>query len=181
MLPHLSPLNGGSAGAPVRVPPPPKFRMTTGPIHDVHFCEPPFKSHGRTAAQKYGVRYEKKVQRELKELLAPDFRCTALSFVDNNGFRICVPDGIYVHAKLSLAAAFEIKAWHTSDAWWQLRHLYEPALRAMHPTFRTLAIEVCNSYDPMIPFPEKSVLIEDLKEFLWNSLDGTLGILKWKL
>lgn len=152
-----------------------------GRIYAVSMCKPPFKSSGRTAAQKFGVRYEKKVQKELRELLAPDFIHTGFAFFDDSGYRICVPDGIYIHHKLQKAAIFEIKSRHTSDAWWQLRKLYEPVARAFYSNYTVLPIEICRSYDAATPFPEKVELVTKLKDFIFDAADGTLGVLPWRL
>lgn len=55
----------------------------------------------------------------------------------------------------------EIKYQHTSDAWWQVEHLYLPVLRwAFPPDLWSFArVEVVKWYDPAVAFPERVSLI----------------------
>ncbi|MFQ5741977.1 MAG: hypothetical protein ACE5HV_00130 [Acidobacteriota bacterium] len=44
---------------------------------------------------------------------------------------------------------------HTSDAWWQIRKLYEPVLRSVFgPDWDYPVLEVVMWFDPDTPFPE---------------------------
>lgn len=182
MLPHLSPLNGGaSAGAPVGVPPPPRFRPIMGGILEVDMNPSnPFKSRGRTAAQKAGLRYEDKIQDALmsRAKISIYFDSPILHFKDESGWRTCIPDGVDVFEDKVVLS--EIKYQHTPDAWWQMRRLYEPLLRRFFPTAAVSLLEICRTYDPATPFPEVVRLVESYDNFARESKDGELGVYRWR-
>ena len=61
---------------------------------------------------------------------------------------------------------YEMKYSHTARAWWQLRRMYEPLLRAytLQTNDANWTIEVCEVtkwYDPQVDFPEPVTLVRD--------------------
>lgn len=180
MLPHLSPLNGSVAGAPVQVPPPPRFRPIVGPITNIWLnMSHPFRiTKGSSGAQKAGVLYEKRVHDFLSSRLPPRYlRNPAIHFQADESARTCIPDGILLRD--DMAVVFEIKSQHMSEAWWQLRKLYEPVVRAYTKT-KVVLLEVCKSYDSAAPFPEEFTWVDDLNNFVATAKDGELGVMRWK-
>ena len=182
MLPQLSPLNGGLAGAPVQVPPPPRFRAPAGKITDVVLkSEHPFRDQrGNTAAKHAGILYERKVQEFLSDLLGPYyFSSPILHFRDESGARTCIPDGLLI--RYGCCVIFEVKSQHMPEAWWQLRRLYEPVVRAYLPHSQVALLEVVRSYDPATPFPERPTVVYDLRQYVEvDAKDKSFGVFRWK-
>lgn len=152
MIPNLS---SGISRAPegVQVPPPLKFRHIRGVPRNVAM-QGPFvgtKPVG-SAAQKGGIRYERKAQEWLKEHVPGYLASPQFTFRDDSGGRSIVPDGIATFGDHTLVV-FEIKIQHMPDAWWQLVKLYKPVLQAWHPEAHIICIEVTKTYDPAVPFP----------------------------
>lgn len=77
--------------------------------------------------------------------------------------RFCQPDFVLQDASGSEACIVEVKLSWTSDAWWQLKRIYLPVLKAAHPEveFRTLVI--CASYDPAILANEDVTLVDSIE------------------
>jgi hypothetical protein len=90
--------------------------------------------------------------------------------------RWCQPDGILVEEGLQRLHIVECKYQHTTDAWWQVRHLYAPVLRAIFPApWEFQVVEVVKWYDPALAFPERVVLASEIhmdspffKVHIWN-------------
>lgn len=73
----------------------------------------------------------------------------------NSKLMFCQPDAVVLDKELARCTVFEIKLKHTSDAWWQVRQLYIPVLRALLPPYYTFhAIELVKWFDPHTSFPE---------------------------
>ena len=181
MLPHLSPLNGGLAGVPVQVPPPPRFRAVEGPITNIWLNKfHPFRiTKGTNGSQKAGVLYESRTQDYLTELFGPKYlRNPAIHFQAGGAARTCIPDGLFLTAERTVI--IEIKSQHMPEAWWQLRRLYEPVCRAYVPNTPITLVEICKVYDPHCPFPEQFDFVDDLRKFIADSKDGALGVFRWK-
>lgn len=137
-------------------------------------------SSGLTAAQKAGLRYEAKAQLHLRELLTDYCPSPIFYFIDDNGSRKCVPDGIYLPRKFGDPIfVFEIKTQHMPEAWFQLRKLYEPVVRAKFPLSPVGCIEVCRSFDPEMQFPEKPVLLDDIQQAVRRET-RSLGVYVWR-
>ena len=87
-----------------------------------------------------------------------------LRFFAEGKWRWCQPDGLLFDPQSGRITIVEVKYQHTSDAWWQVRHLYQPVLQAMFPeklwTFD--ACEIVKWYDPDTRFPEKLVLAQEI-------------------
>ena len=185
MLPHLTFLNSGQPGTPVQVPPPPRFRAPVGEIRDVSLRgdNPFYSSRGHTAAQRAGMRYERHIQIELKQILLHYLPSPMLHFHDDSGFRTCIPDGLHVTHQNDATrfTIFEIKSQHMPEAWWQLRRLYEPVVRALQPKAEVALVEICRTLDAHTPFPEEPELIEDLKTFVSTASDGRFGVFRWRI
>ena len=182
MLPHL-PLDGGEVGtSPVPVPPPPHFRPLVGEPRGVQISSRRVSpAHGSSLAQKAGLRYEAKVHAELLEQFGDRYvQAVPFFFVDNTGRRGCIPDGL-LKVSPSRTAIIEIKSQHMPDAWWQLRKLYEPVLRAAGSEREFVLVEICRSFDPATPFPERFDLLDSLLPWAETAADGSFGVMKWKL
>lgn len=124
---------------------------------------PPFIS-GAASTKKYrgkiaaGINFEKKGQ-DFFETLFPEryVRSPWLSYIDNKGVtRYCQPDGFVLKEAEKIILIVEFKLSHTSDAWWQVRKLYEPVIRRLFGNeWKYQALEVCRWLKPETPFPEK--------------------------
>lgn len=173
----LSPLSASTLG-PVDVPPPAKFRPIIGaPRHAKFVKDWERDTHGITAAQKSGIRYEEKIQDKLLELF-PSYRANPpISFYDGGGILYCIPDGVLQQPKQTFV--FEIKFQHMPEAWWQLRKLYQPVVEAMNIDVPVHVVEICRTYDPATPFPEPVRLVEDLAQFICEPFQE-FAVLRWK-
>lgn len=132
--------------------------------------KPPFirewKPRGRKAD---GLRYERKVHGKLVELFEPLAFCVLflspwIRFDDDNGEgRWCQPDAIAVDLASGAVFIYEVKHHHCAEAWWQLRRLYEPVVRALFPDpeFHVHLVEICRWFDPATYFPEPIRMMEN--------------------
>lgn len=148
------------------IPPPPRRFRPAGLVRkaelatDVpHFARGTRRSSGAKAR---GTRYETRVQEDFDTrygchyLPSPwIYFCEARDGASR--WRWCQPDGVLILPLSRLIVVVEIKISHTSDAWWQIRQLYQPVLSALFPPelWRYAACEVCKWYDPAVPFPER--------------------------
>ena len=146
-------------------PAPAAFRPA-GLVLSADFCTPPALRKKRyTGRRLEGVRYEKKVQSHLEDFYGDRYIPSPwIRFFTGGAWRWCQPDGILLDVPHGLLTIVEVKYQHTSDAWWQVRQLYEPVLRVMFPEslWRFTACEVVKWYDPAIQFPEKVVLANEV-------------------
>lgn len=125
-----------------------------------------FVPKNASAAQKAGLRYEKRV-RSLLEARIPGLRPGQWFRYEHpsGGVFYCQPDAVLVHE--DRAVVFEIKYTFTSDAWWQLRRLYEPVVRAAYYAREVGLCIVCRNRDPHTPFPEPVTDIELSRLIEW--------------
>jgi hypothetical protein len=169
----------------VRAPPPERLqpvrsvRWAEHRLKEPDFAGPPYAND--TEARKAGRRYENKVQ----EYLLKKF---PLSYVASPWIRFCdpsrqqqvswcQPDGWFIDFRRGLIVIVEIKLSHTADAWWQVRHLYEPVTRFLFgPDWRYAACEITKWYDPQVNFPENPTMAPQL-DTLWA---GAFGIHVWR-
>lgn len=134
-----------------------------------------------TAAQKAGIRYERKVHEHLSSLFGSAYRPSQwFRFEDRNGaLRWCQPDGLLSLGPL--VVIFEVKARLVPDAWWQLRRLYEPVVRR---GLRPAALGLCTitrNFDPHIIFPEPLYLIAGkLEDWARGERFERIGVYTWK-
>lgn len=134
---------------------------------------------GRSVAQKAGIRYERKVLKELGERFGPQFLPAQwMRFEDETGERWCQPDGILLREEG--ATIFEVKYTFISDAHYQLRQLYAPVVQRAYRPKRTNLIVICRNFDPATPFPEKPVLLRTPSEVASFATDE-MGVLSWML
>ena len=139
-----------------------------------------------TASQKAGRRYESKILRNLKVgnettfMLSPWIHYALTSGLEHH----CQPDAILLRKDCLII--FEVKLTHTIDAYWQLRHLYAPAMRKVEPNTPQHLVEITRSFDPNCLYPETMRLFFDLS-ILLSYLAATvpdekiINILQWKL
>lgn len=134
---------------------------------------------GRTPAQKNGIRYERKVLKELSDRFGTSFRPAQwMRFEDETGERWCQPDGILLRPEG--ATIFEVKYTFISDAYYQLRQLYSPVVQRAFLPKKINLIVVCRNFDPATPFPEKPFLLRLPSEV--ESFSGeSMGVLSWML
>lgn len=154
-------------------PPPPRRFIAAAGVRSAHFLpgKPQFitrrKSRGRFAV---GQRYEREVQERLAlfALGQPELEHRDgpwLAFQDESGRRWCQPDALLVDAAARMCVVCEVKYQHTSDAWWQLKHLYRPVLGAAMPDIVDWRLlEIVHWYDPSTVFPEQVTLVPTLDQ-----------------
>lgn len=104
-----------------------------------------------------------------------------LNFLGSRGVHWCQPDGLLFDIQRGVIAIVEIKYQHTTDAWWQLRRLYEPVLSALFPPslWRFTVVEIVKWYDPQVPWPEPIRMLPQVSEGFALSPRQT-GVHIWK-
>ena len=134
----------------------------------------------KTGARRAGRVYERKVQKFLCEEYETYIPSTWLSFQDDTGrTRWCQPDGILLDYERGRLTIVEIKVTHTQLAWWQVRRLYEPVLRAIFKQEdwpHLQALEICRNFQP-IEFPERFVFTGDP----WDMQQGRFGVMRCRM
>lgn len=146
-------------------PPAPEGFRPAGRVLSAQFSTPPYLRKKRyTGRRLAGIQYEKKVHEHLEVLYGDKYiRSPWIKFFAEGKWRWCQPDALVLDILRGRIVIVEVKYQHTSDAWWQVRQLYEPVLRAIFPdllwTFD--ACEVVKWYDPATAFPEKVVLAQE--------------------
>lgn len=176
MMPHL-PLS--SDRVPVDVPSPPRFRAPLGEIRNVSFRTGYLPASGDTSAQKAGLRYEERVHEALTQALGKRyFRTPHVHFSDDRGSRTCVPDALVV-SDSGKHILIEVKYSHMPEAWWQLRRLYQPVLQTILP--QVLVLEICRTFDPDMPFPERVELVDGVLEWDKVGTPEKFGVYQWRL
>jgi hypothetical protein len=82
----------------------------------------------------------------------------------------------------NLLVICEIKVTFTSDAWWQLRKLYEPVVRLAMKPGRMALLVMCKSFDPAVPFPEIPKALPQVREICSPEWDCTkIGVFQWRM
>lgn len=146
-------------------PAPLSFRPA-GKVLSAKLSLPPALRQKRyTGRRLAGVQYERKVQVHLEGIYGPRYLAGPwLQFYTGGAWRWCQPDGLLLDPVRGRITIVEVKYQHTSDAWWQVRGLYEPVLRVIFPAslWSFDACEVVKWYDPATLFPEKTVLAQDV-------------------
>ena len=126
------------------------------------------RPRGSSAAQKSGLRYQRQVCDELRVQFGSAAVLVGPWLEYRLGIerRYCQPDAIVSHR--DLVFVFEVKLSSTTDAWWQLRHLYGPVVQKLYPSSRLVLVNVVKSHYPEIRFPEDTwtfdMGLESLKE-----------------
>ena len=127
-------------------------------------------------AKKWGREYEAKAQAALARDFGDAYRANPwIEFRDARGARrICQPDGVLrINGRVFL---IEIKVRHCVDAWQQLRLLYEPVLRKIHPRDSIACVELTRRYDPAVVFPEPARVIERISD----ACAGAFSVCEWR-
>lgn len=133
----------------------------------------------RSAAQRAGIQYEKKVFSMLEAEFDLFLSHLPFRFVAEFGSERCIPDGIILSPRdRSLLTLVEVKHRHTADAWFQLKYLYYPVLRVAFPRHRIQLLEICKGYDPAVKIPERQQLVEDLASYV-NGGGEVNGVYSW--
>ena len=154
-------------------PPPKRFSAAVG-VESAIFLpgKPQFIKRGRSRGRfAVGVKYEREVQ-EFLSLFALgrtelEYRNGPwLEFQDDSGRRWCQPDALLINWKAFECLICEVKYQHTSDAWWQLKHLYLPVLRVALPGFSFRLLEIVHWYDPLTAWPERALNVRDIEQCL---------------
>lgn len=137
-----------------------------------------------SSAKRAGLRYEKKAKKHLLELVDDAHSDVWWQYFEGRSPipRRCQTDVVAFNEDFRLITVFEIKSQHTSDSWWQLRHLYEPVLLAVYGlNWRVNVVEVCRIFDPAVKFPEP---IFDIKNEVLNAWTKTphpeFGVHRWR-
>lgn len=150
-------------------PPKPNFR----PVQEVRWArftsKPPFVVRPQRRGRKaQGIRYEHKVQGCLSERFPEKYLPSPWIVFDDGDcerVRYCQPDGLIIDLERGRVTIVEIKLQHTPHAWWQLRWLYLPVVRALFAAdhlWQYEVVEVVRWYDPAISFPEPVALCADV-------------------
>jgi hypothetical protein len=185
MLEGLAASAVGVGAAPPSLRPPSRFRPT-GEIREAWQTAVGPGGLGApvlrgTAAQKAGIRYERKVLDSLADLLPAVKRSQWFRFREfgRDTPRWCQPDGL-LHTE-ELTVIFEIKIRTMPEAWWQLTTLYAPVVqKALRPK-RLALVQIFRSFDPAVRLPEPAVLLSALSiEVLRSAAPGVLTHV-WKL
>lgn len=176
VMPRRQDAGGGTASGACA--PPSRFRAAG----HVEWARPsdvgPFTPtlRGRSPAQKAGIRYERRVLANLESAF-PGFGTVQpwIRFGSAGGDqRWCQPD--FLALEPGRTVLVEIKARLVSDAWYQLRQLYEPVVRVAYKVDVITPVIICRSFDPWTPFPERYTHIFDLRE----ARPSVINVLRWK-
>jgi len=172
--------SGGVEGLIASCAPPRRFRSAEGVTRAQAEMSGPFVApslRGRSAAQKAGIRYERKVVAELSAEFGKEFSPSLwFKFDDRHATgRWCQVDGLR-KTEISLTI-FEVKSRFISDAGYQLRHLYLPVVRCAFPNLPIHLVVICKSFDPWTAFPEAYSLIPSLNE----SKPDLISVFPWRL
>ena len=82
-------------------------------------------------------------------------------FLDRSGRRWCQIDALLLDHAQNAAIICEIKYQHTPDAWWQLRELYYPVIKAAFPKLHPICLcEIVHYYDAKVEWPERHDLTD---------------------
>lgn len=179
LVPALQPMASQGPNR-AELAPPLGFRAAMGVRSAWLVGEGPFGTtprRGSTAARRAGLRYEKAVLEHLCARLGDGFRPSPwFKFTTSGGMRYCQPDGLLCCA--NEVTIFECKYTFTAEAWWQLRQLYEPVVRAALRPARISHVVVCRRFDPAVAFPEEvqhTHLLEGWREALHS-----MGVYEWR-
>lgn len=150
-------------------------------IQSAHFCPPPawaLEQRAKRGRKAEGLRYERKVQAHMEAESEWYLAGPWLIYIIGGRPHWCQPDGLHFDVQAGIITIIEIKYSHTTDAYWQLRHLYSHVLGHIFPdrdwTFRL--VEVVKWYDPAVKFPEPTVMCPDPLRHASESI----GVHIWK-
>ena len=150
---------------PARCPAPHNFRPAGNVKHPkLELTEPQFRKMRKTNVQLAGLSYERRAQKYLQAAFPHHYIAGPwFSFCRGDSLQRdwCQPDGLLIDIVAGLITLIEIKLRHTSDAWWQTRHLYLPVISAFFGTemWKFNILEIVRWYDPDTQFPERYHLV----------------------
>lgn len=150
---------------PSDVPAPAAFRPAGRVLAASLSFPPAIRKKRYTGRRLEGIRYERKVHERLELLYGDRYMASPwLKFFAEGKWRWCQPDGLLFDLKRGRITIVEVKYQHTSDAWWQVRQLYQPVLEQIFPKnlWEYDACEVVKWYDPVTLFPERVVLAQEV-------------------
>lgn len=167
-----------------RCAPPRRFRSAEGVVEARREPSGPFATpslRGKSEAQKLGIRYERKVLKELSVEYGARFAPSqwfSYRVSGDTSRRWCQVDGFLASSpNEDSLTLFEVKSRFTSDAWYQLRQLYAPVVGCVYPTASLRLVVICRSFDPWTPFPEAYSVLESLEKIPSN----VMGVFPWRL
>ena len=129
----------------------------------------------RTGAKAAGLRFEKQVVKSLEQKYSGFISGIPFQYKTEYADKvICIPDGFLLYGKEIIV--IEIKLRHTIDAWFQLRKLYSPVLQKVFSR-PVRMMEICKVYEPGVVFPERILILKDVREFLTSKEE--MGVLLW--
>lgn len=147
-------------------PPPPAGFHPAQSIQHAEFTSPPaLRRHRYTGRRLQGIKYERKVHEYLEAIYGGLYvRSPWLRFLADGKWRWCQCDGLLFMPVEGRIILIECKYQHTTDAWWQIRHLYGPVLRHIFPAhlWKLEACEVVKWFDCSVQFPERVVLANEI-------------------
>lgn len=150
----------------VTIPPAAGFHPAGQVLHAA-FCPPPaLRKRRYTGSRLAGIRYEAKVHEYLTQVYGLRYvQSPWLRFFSaGEGHRWCQPDGLIIDTQAGRITIVEVKYQFTSDAWWQIKRLYEPVLRVIFPAelWHFDYCQVVKWYDPNVKFQEPIVLAHEV-------------------
>ena len=131
------------------------------------FCDrPEWINPGRAekGARARGVKYERIIQKRMQDRFSFYEPSPWMHFVSEEApeGRYACPDGLLIDKEHDTITIVEIKLKHTANAWWQVRGLYEPLVRAFYgDAWRYRAFEIMHWFDATVPFPETIKMTQD--------------------
>lgn len=167
-------------------PPPRRFRPA-GRVLSAQFSYPPsfvIQRKPKNRARAEGVRYEKLVHKRIAEVFCDE--CVIAPWIVFTSDRTrkktwCQPDALLVDIRQGIITVIEIKIKHTSDAWWQVRHLYTPVTKFIFGSeWKYNALEITCWFDPHTKFPERFDFLKSFSPHAISSLDpGKFYVYIW--
>ena len=118
------------------------------------------RPRGSTASQRAGLSYQRRACDELRTLFKKESILVGpwIEYRASNRLHYCQPDCVAIAT--DRVYVFEMKLSTTTDAWWQLRHLYGPVVQYLYPDARLILVNVVKSHYPEVRFPEDSWTFE---------------------
>ena len=165
-----------SSSACCQVPPPKRFLAALG-VRSARFLpeQPAFIRRGRSVGRyAAGIRYELGVHQvlELRALGRKEISLRLgqwIEFIDRSGKRWCQVDALWVDIESRRCLVCEVKYQHTSDAWWQLKHLYVPVLQRVMPGYTFGMLEIVHWFDPAVVWPEAFRRVAGIEECVYDN------------
>lgn len=123
----------------------------------------------KSVAQRAGLAYQKKVGGHLRSCIWPRYVVDGpwFAFSDRTpGRHYCQPDFLimdYTKGAQEILIV-EVKLRWTSDAWWQLRRLYEPVVGRANSGAAISVLCITKSFDPAVRCEEEVALIDSLED-----------------